>query len=209
MRSRSSLHPRTAEGPLSRSGTGQGHLDGLPLSQGRPGGRPVQTATLGPPEAAAHCHGPLLLGTTRGVHAQFAACGSSFRWSQSRAQLKRRVLRGFLSGRPAGPGSHFGPTRPQNSQNDTAPPPLRSASRRGLTPRSTRGPTAGQQARAAPRCTMRRAGLPSHRWPRVTSNVRPHGQHRRGSLRLASLPEAKKARVTRGGTGPQGQPVYS
>ena len=118
-------------------------------------------------------------------------------------------FRGILSVRPAGAGSHFSPKRPQNSQNDTAPPPLRSASRRGLTPRSTRGPTAGQQARAAPRCTMRRAGLPSHRWPRVTSNVRPHGQHRRGSLRLASLPEAKKARVTRGGTGPQGQPVYS
>ncbi len=44
---------------------------------------------------------------------------------------------------------------------------------RGLTPRSTRGPTAGHQARAAPWPIMRRTGLASHRRSRVTSNVRP------------------------------------
>ena len=55
---------------------------------------------------------------------------------------------------------------------------------RGLTPRSTRGPTAGRQARAAPRRTMRCAGLPSHRRPRVTSNVRPR---RKPLARIAVL----------------------
>jgi len=41
-----------------------------------------------------------------------------------------------------------------------------------LTPRSRRGPTAGHQARDAARHIICIAGLASHRWPRLTSNVR-------------------------------------
>ena len=47
---------------------------------------------------------------------------------------------------------------------------------RGLTPRSTRGPAAGHLAREALLVILRLAGQASHRWPRVTSNVRPHSQ---------------------------------
>ena len=48
-----------------------------------------------------------------------------------------------------------------------------STAQRCLTRRSSRGPTAGQQARDTPLPIMRLAGLPSHRWPRLSSNVRP------------------------------------
>jgi hypothetical protein len=43
-----------------------------------------------------------------------------------------------------------------------------------LTLRSRRGPTASHQAREAVRHIIRLAGLASYRWPRLTSNVRPH-----------------------------------
>jgi len=49
----------------------------------------------------------------------------------------------------------------------------------GLTRRSRRGPTAGHQARSGgTRYIFTSPGLASHRQPRLTSNVRPHNNHR-------------------------------
>ena len=45
----------------------------------------------------------------------------------------------------------------------------------GLTLRSRRGPTARHQAREAVGHIIGLAGLAPRRWPRLTSNVRPHG----------------------------------
>ena len=186
MRRRRSLQARTAESPLSRSASGGSHLDGLPLSQGRPGGRPVQSATLGPPEAVPNCHGLLLLCRGRGVHTVAAACASSSGPSQSPTRLKRQMPSGPPEQSPDAGRKAVWFNGPSGTQTPVAAPtPARSVSRRGLTPRSTRGPTAGQQARAAPRCTMRRAGLPSHRWSRVTSNVRRH-KRVRASMRASN-----------------------
>ena len=182
MRRRCSLQARTAESPLSRSASGGSHLDGLLLSQGRPRSRPLQKATLGPPEAAPHCRCLLLLSRVCDVHTVAAACGCSSDLSQSPAELKRQMPSGPPEQSPnvGRKASRF--TGPSGTQDPVATPtPVRSSFRRGLTPRSTRGPTAGQQARAAPRCTMRRAGLPSHRWSRVTSNVRRHERTFRAS----------------------------
>jgi hypothetical protein len=52
-----------------------------------------------------------------------------------------------------------------------------------LTPRSSRAPTAGHQAQATGTVYIFRGlGLASHRWVRLSSNVRPHTKHLRGSF---------------------------
>ena len=55
-------------------------------------------------------------------------------------------------------------------------------SKRRLTPRSSRGPTAGHQARQAQRSIMRSSGLASRRRPRLSSNVWPRHERGRGLL---------------------------
>ncbi len=60
--------------------------------------------------------------------------------------------------------------------------------RRGLTPRSSRAPTAKRQARATVHVIICSAGLAFHRWVRLNSNVRQRKCTRSCSHALRNLP---------------------